>query len=94
MVLTPAGTISRYFPGVSFDGETLAKALREAGEGASGPRQSPLLLLCYHFDPATGRYTLAILDLLRAGIAIFLGGAAIWVWRERRRARTRRKGQA
>jgi protein SCO1/2 len=31
-----------------------------------------VLLLCYHFDPTTGRYTLAILKLLdlAAGITV------------------------
>ena len=86
-VITPGATVSRYFPGVRFDPASVAAALREAGEGAVGPPASPLLLLCYHFDPLTGRYTLAILDILRAGIAIFLGAAAWWAWRHHRRAR-------
>lgn len=85
-VITPGATVSRYFPGVRFDPASVAAALREAGEGGVGPPASPLLLLCYHFDPLTGRYTLAILDILRAGIAIFLGAAAWWAWRHHRRA--------
>ena len=80
-VITPEGVVSREFPGVRFDAQALATALREAGEGQVGTAPSPLLLLCYHFDPLTGRYTLAILDLLRAAIAVFLLGAAAWAWR-------------
>jgi protein SCO1/2 len=84
-VLTPQGAISRYFLGVSFDPASLASALREArGEGIAPPA-SPLLLLCYHFDPTTGRYTLTILGILRAVIAaMFLLGGAWWLWRRRR----------
>ena len=94
VVLTPAGAVSRYFPGVSFDGGALATALREAGNGAASPPPSPLLLLCYHFDPATGRYTLAILDLLRAAIALFLAATAWWAWRQHRRARAGKERRA
>jgi protein SCO1/2 len=84
-VLTPEGGISRYFMGVRYDPSQLATALREAGQGSVAPPASPLLLLCYHFDPTTGRYSLAILDILRAVIAaLFVAGAA-WAWRRRRK---------
>jgi protein SCO1 len=68
---------------VRFDARALGTALREAGQGAVGTSPSPLLLLCYHFDPLTGRYSLAILDILRAAIAVFFLGAAFWAWRLR-----------
>jgi protein SCO1/2 len=50
----------------------------------------PVLLLCYHFDPATGRYTLAILKLLRlAGVttALTVAGTLFLAFR-RDRGRT------
>jgi protein SCO1/2 len=81
-VVTPEGAISRYFLGVRFDPASLASALRDAGRERVAPPASPLLLLCYHFDPATGRYTLTILGILRAVIAaMFAAGAAWWAWR-------------
>ena len=80
-VVTPEGVVSRDFPGVRFDAGAVGTALREAGQGGVGAPASPLLLLCYHFDPLTGRYTLAILDWLRAAIALFLAVAAVWAWR-------------
>jgi protein SCO1/2 len=84
-VLTPEGAVSRYFLGVRFDPASLAAALREARGETIAPPASPLLLLCYHFDPATGRYTLAILGILRAVIAaMFLLAGAYWLWRRRR----------
>jgi len=87
-VVTPEGVVSRDFPGVRFDARAVGTALREAGQGGIGAPPSPLLLLCYHFDPLTGRYTLAVLGALRAAIAVFLAGAAFWAWRLRaRRAR-------
>jgi protein SCO1/2 len=84
-VVTPAARISRYFLGVSYDASALASALRDAGKEAVAPPASPLLLLCYHFDPTTGRYTLRILDILDAAIAVFLAAIGFLAWRRFRR---------
>lgn len=86
-VLTPRGEISRDFLGMAYDPASLGSALRAAGGGAVARPASPLLLLCYHFDPLTGRYTLAILDMLRGVIALFLGAAAFCFWRRHRKPR-------
>jgi protein SCO1/2 len=83
-VVTPAGDISRYFLGVAYDPAALAAAVRGAGAEAVAPPASPLLLLCYHFDPTTGRYTLRVLAILRAMIAIFFAGIAWVAWRRHR----------
>jgi len=84
-VVTPAGKVSRYFLGVAYDPSSLASALRDAGRDTVAAPASPLLLLCYHFDPTTGRYTLRILDILRAAIAVFFAGIAFVAWRRWRR---------
>jgi protein SCO1 len=88
VVLTPDGTVSKYFFGVRFDARAVGEAVRAAGEGATGSVAQRLLLLCYHFDPATGRYSLAILDALRVLIGACALGLAAWAW-HRRRARER-----
>lgn len=89
-VVTPEGAISKYFLGVRFDPASLATAVHGANAEAIAPTSNPLLLLCYHFDPTTGRYTLAILDILRAAIAALFIAAALWTWRHRRRTREAR----
>ena len=52
----------------------LRLALTEAGEGAAADSCSDqLLLLCYHYDPQTGRYWLAIIWTLlasRGGVTV------------------------
>jgi protein SCO1/2 len=83
-VVTPHGVISRYLLGVSYDPATLGTALRDARAEALAPPAPPLLLLCYHFDPLTGRYTLAIVDILRGAIALFLAIAGFFAWRRYR----------
>ena len=58
---------------------------------ASARAALPLLLLCFHFDAATGRYSLEVMKLLRlAGIltVLTIGGALLLAFRgERRRSR-------
>ena len=40
-----------------------------------------LLLLCYHYNPITGKYGATILNVLRAcGIATVLGLAHLFFW--------------
>jgi protein SCO1/2 len=50
-----------------------------------------VLLYCFHYDPATGKYTAATLNLLRAGAALTLlalvGFIALMGLRERRARR-------
>jgi protein SCO1/2 len=81
VVLSPDGLVSRYFFGVRFEPADLRMALAEAGQGRTGRISDRLLLLCYHFDPATGRYTPRVWDALRLAIAVFAAGAGLLAWR-------------
>jgi protein SCO1/2 len=66
---------------VEFPPRDLRLALVEASGGKVGTPTDQVLLLCYHYDPTTGKYGLAIMNLLRlAGLATVLGmGTAIIV---------------
>jgi protein SCO1 len=73
VLLTPAGRISRYFYGVEYPARELKNALTEASASRIGSPISKLVLYCYDFDPATGKYTLAIMNLIRVfGVATAL----------------------
>jgi len=89
VVLAPDGRIARYLFGASFEPADLRLALTEAGQGRTGSLSDRLLLLCYHFDPATGRYSARILEALRILVGVCAAGAAILAWRMTR-ARVRR----
>ena len=87
-VCTPAGRLSQYLKGVTFEPRTLRLALIEAGQGKIGTASDELALFCYQYDPAKGKYSLSALKLMRiTGIltvaAILLGLA--WLHRARRK---------
>jgi len=87
MVLTPRGRISRYFYGVDFPPKDLRMGLVEASEGKIGNPIDAVLLYCYHYDPATGKYGAVITNILRlaaaATILIVGGFLLIMFWLER-----------
>lgn len=82
-IATPDGRIARYFQGIRFDPGELRLALVEASGGQVGTLGDRLVLLCSHYDPATGRYTTAVMGLLRVlGAAGVVAGGA-WILRRR-----------
>ena len=61
MLLTPEGKIARYFFGISYPAKDLRLGLIEASDGKIGSPIDQILLLCFHYDPRTGKYNLAIM---------------------------------
>jgi protein SCO1/2 len=92
-VLTPGGRLSNWLYGVAPEPRDLQLALTAAGVGQIGRWTDQLLLLCYHYDPISGRYTPIVwtaLRILAAGaLAIALLCLARALLRERRLARRR-----
>jgi len=92
-VLTPDGRLSNWLYGVAPEPRDLQLALTEAGGGRVGRWANQLLLLCYHYDPVSGRYTPIIWTGLQvlAGctllVTLFYLGRALR--RERRLTRSR-----
>jgi len=90
-VLTPDGHLARWLYGVAPEPEDVKLALTEAGRGEVGHWTDQLLLLCYHYDPVTGRYSSIVWTALKvlavatlAGLLLFVGRA---VYRDRRLAK-------
>ncbi len=78
IVLTPGGKISRYIFGATFDGGELNKALAAARKGESASTLSQLFLLCFHYNPITGKYGALIMSILRAaGVATVMGNRIV-----------------
>lgn len=64
-VLTPTGHVSRYFYGIEYNASDLRLGLVESSSNQIGTAVDQLLLLCYHYDPVTGRYTGLVMTILR-----------------------------
>jgi protein SCO1 len=78
MVTTPQGKLSRYFYGIEYPARDLRLGLIESAENKIGSPVDQLLLYCYHYDPATGRYGAVVMRIMRiAGIATLLAIAAM-----------------
>jgi protein SCO1 len=90
-ILTPAGVISRYLYGIDYPPRDLRLALVESSSGKIGTAVDQVLLLCFHYDPVTGRYGLIISRVLQlSGILtlLFLGVYLLRMYLlERRRTR-------
>lgn len=84
--ITPAGVLSSYLLGLGYRSGDVRAAVNRAASGKIAAPASPVLLLCFDFDPSTGRYSFAIVKVLRllAAAATLVLGAALFraFWQE------------
>lgn len=90
VVCTPEGVISHYLYGIDYPPRDLRLALVESSQGRIGNAVDQILLLCFHYDPVTGKYGVLISRILRAAGMLTLGVLAVFLgrmfWLERRRS--------
>jgi protein SCO1/2 len=89
VVLTPDGRISRYFLGVNIEPRELNSAITAASQGESGSVVNRLVLLCYHYNPISGRYGTIIMSCIRVSgllTLVTIGGLIFYLARSRRRS--------
>jgi protein SCO1/2 len=94
IVLTPDGTIGRYFYGIEYPPRDLRLGLVEAGEGRVGSLVDQVLLYCYRYDPETGQYSAVVMNIVRLGAVVTLVALALFftaAWRLDRRLATMEK---
>ena len=91
VVLTPEGRLSKYFFDVEFSPRDLRFSLVEASKEGIGSLTDRFLLLCYHYDPTTGKYGLVINNVIRLlcflTVAVLGSFMFVMMRRERRLAR-------
>ena len=88
MIATPQGVLSKYFYGIDYAPRDVRLGLVESAENKVGGVTDQLLLYCFHYDPSTGKYGLAVLRIMRgAAVATLLGMAAMGFvfWRRNKR---------
>jgi len=92
MILTPDGTLSRYFYGLDYSARDMQLGLVEASNNKVGSLSDELLLLCFHYDPESGKYGPSVMKMIRGGGVITLLGLGTFIGlmirRDRRLAAT------
>lgn len=84
IVLTPEGSISHYLFGIDFPTNDIRLALVDAANQNIGSLLDRVALICYHYDPVTGRYTPFVLGLLQTAAAatlVLVGGGLLLLGR-------------
>lgn len=84
---TPAGLLSHYFYGVSFEPQTLRLGLVEASEGKIGTTLDQILLFCFHYDNVSGRYALAARKMMSVAGSFTVVVLGVFLFRQFRRER-------
>jgi len=91
-VLTPGGKVSKYFYGVEYAPRDLRLGLVEASQEKIGTPVDRILLFCYHYDPATGKYGAIAMNMIRVagGGFVLVSGTILVIALRRDKNRTRR----
>lgn len=79
-VIAPDNHINRYLFGITPESRDIKLALLQASHGKLGSPTDQLLLRCYRYDPQSGRYSLAVMNLLRiagGGSVVLLAGLIV-----------------
>jgi protein SCO1/2 len=85
MLATPDGRLARYFFGIEYAPKELRLSIIEASEHKIGTPVDALLLYCFHYDPTTGKYGLAIMNVVRLGGVLTVIGIIAFLILMRRR---------
>jgi protein SCO1/2 len=90
-LLTPNGKVAQYYYGIEYSPKDMRLGMIEASNEKIGTITDQILLYCYHYDPTTGKYGAAILNVVRAGavltMALLAGFIFLSVKKERQAAR-------
>jgi protein SCO1/2 len=89
VLVTGDGAVSNYLLGVGYTPTDLRSAVSQAGSGRIVAAASSLLLICFHFDPTTGRYSLEVLKLFRLAALLTVLTLAVMLFLLFRRERIR-----
>jgi protein SCO1/2 len=84
MLLTPDGRVAQYYYGIEYFPRDIQMGLIEASQGKIGNVVDQVLLYCYHYDPAQGRYGAVIFNILRVSALatlLLLGGFMLVMFR-------------
>lgn len=79
VLLTPGGAASRYLYGIDFPVRNVRLGLVEAADNRIGSPVDQVLLYCFHYDPAQGKYSAATLNIVRFTALVFVVGLGLMI---------------
>jgi protein SCO1/2 len=85
VILTPGGKVSRYLFGIDFPPRNVQFGIMESSGEKIGTPVDQLLLYCYHYNPAIGRYSASALNILRLAAGATVIGLVTLIVALRRR---------
>ena len=94
VVLTPEGRITRYLYGIEYAPKDLRLSLVEASERRIGTPVDQAMLFCYQYNPATGRYGLLTMRLIRGGAVLTVLALGGFIFTKRRKELAALRGTA
>ena len=77
MIATPEGKLARYLYGIEYGAKDMTFSLMEASKEKIGSPADKIQLLCYAYDPSSGKYSLVVGNIFRGAGALtilLLGG--------------------
>lgn len=83
MVVTPEGVLSRYLYGIVYEPQTLRYSLLEAAAGNIGSTLDKIILYCFRYDAAKGRYAPVAFKIMQIGAgftAVILGAVLLTLY--------------
>ena len=66
-LITPEGKIAQYYYGIEYSPKDMRLGMIEASKEKIGTVVDQIILFCYHYDPATGKYGAVAMNFLRLG---------------------------
>lgn len=90
VVLAADGTIARYMFGVEYAPRDLRLAIVEASQNRIASPVDQILLACYQYDPAAGRYSASIMKIVRLAAIATVIALAVFVLLSLKRERAAR----
>jgi protein SCO1/2 len=89
-LLSPEGKVARYLYGLEYPAKTIRLGLVEASEGRVGSSLDKLVLYCFHYDSAEGRYAPVAARIMQLGggvsLVVLAGFLTVLIRRDKKRA--------
>jgi protein SCO1/2 len=93
-LITPKGVIARYYYGIEYSPRDIRLGIIEASEEKVGSPIDTFLLLCFHYDPATGKYGATAMTMVRVGAVVTMILFAVFLFAALRRERAHTRAAA